>query len=68
MTSQPDLALAQSDQVRDRINDALVLLNSILDANPYGVAIADPLTTRTQLLLAGHHVEAAMWALAKLMP
>jgi hypothetical protein len=68
MTSPPDPALMHSDQVRDRLNDSLALINQILDANPYGAPIADPVTTRIHLLLAEHYVEAALWALAKLMP
>ena len=68
MTSPPDPALAHSDEVRDRLNDALVVINQILDANPYGAPVADPVTSRIHLLLAEHYVEAALSALAKLMP
>jgi hypothetical protein len=63
----PDPAHEHCDEVRDRRNDALVLIKQILDANPYGAPIADPVTTRIHLLLAEHYVEAVFWALAKLM-
>jgi hypothetical protein len=63
----PDPAHEYSDEVRDRRNDALVLIKQILGANPYGAPIADQVTTRIHLLLAERYVEAAFWALAKLM-
>jgi hypothetical protein len=68
MTSPPNPALAHSDQVRDRCQEALVLLNQVLDANPHGSVIADPIATRVHLLLAEHYVNAALFALARLIP
>jgi hypothetical protein len=56
---------ARSDETRNRVLDAQKLLQSILDRNPYG-KITEIDDVRACLLLAEHHVNAALWALARI--
>jgi hypothetical protein len=54
----------RSDEVRGRTIDALKLLQHVLDANPFGT-IVNVDEARSELLLAIHHAQSALWALSK---
>jgi len=48
-----------------RIAAAQDLLHQIAMRTPIGAAFADPVDVRVQLLLVGHHIDCALWELAK---
>jgi hypothetical protein len=48
-----------------RLAAAQGLLQQIAMQTPVGAAFADPVDVRVQLLLAGHHIDCAVWELAK---
>ena len=54
-----------ADQVRDRLQDALVVLHRALTIAGTSGPIADPLKVRTQVELGRHHLDSALAALAK---
>ena len=41
------------------------VLDNIVMAHPVGATIVDPTSLRVRLLLAGHHIDAAIWELAR---
>jgi hypothetical protein len=54
-----------ADQVRDRLQDALVVLHRALTIAGTSGAIAEPLKVRTQIELGRHHLDSALAALSK---
>ena len=54
-----------ADQVRDRLQDALVVLHMALTIAGMSGPIADPLAVRIQLEVGRHHLERALAALSK---
>jgi hypothetical protein len=48
-----------------RLGEAQSLLDNIVGLYPAGSVVPDPISVRAQLLLAGHHVDAAIWELAR---
>jgi hypothetical protein len=48
-----------------RIAAAQDLLYQIAMQTPVGASFADPVDVRVKLLLAGHHIDCALWELAK---
>jgi hypothetical protein len=54
----------RSDEARNRVLDAQKTLQCILDKHPHG-KIQGVDDVRACLLLAEHHVNAALWALAR---
>ena len=62
-TSNPTIA---SVELHTRLGEAQSVLDNIVGQFPVGSTIADPIAVRVQLLLAGHHIDAAIWELARL--
>jgi hypothetical protein len=54
-----------ADQVRERLQDALVVLHRALTIAGTSGPIADPLKVRTQIELGRHHLDSALAALSK---
>jgi hypothetical protein len=54
-----------ADQVRSRLQEALVAIHHGLTLSGTSGPIPDPLAVRTQLELGGHHLERAIALLAK---
>jgi hypothetical protein len=54
-----------ADQVRDRLQDALVVLHRALTIAGTSDPIAEPLKVRTQIELGHHHLDSALAALSK---
>jgi hypothetical protein len=54
-----------ADQVRNRLQDALVVLHHALRLAGTSGPIADPLKVRTQVELGRHHLDSALAALSK---
>ena len=54
-----------ADQVRDRLQDALVVLHRALTIAGTSGPIAEPLKVRTQVELGRHHLDSALAALSK---
>jgi hypothetical protein len=54
-----------ADQVRDRLQDALVVLHRALTIARASGPIADPLALRTHLQHARHYLDSALAALSK---
>ena len=54
-----------ADQVRERLQDALVVLHRALTIAGTSGPIADPLKVRTQIELGRHHLERALALLSK---
>jgi hypothetical protein len=57
--------MTSADQVRSRLQDALVVLHRALTIAGTSGTIADPLKVRTQVELGRHHLERALAALSK---
>ena len=57
-----------ADQVRSRLQEALLALHRGLTLAGNSGPIADPLALRTQLELGRHHVTSALAALSKQSP
>jgi hypothetical protein len=54
-----------ADQVRSRLQDALVVLHRALTIAGTSGPIAEPLKVRTQIELGRHHLDSALAALSK---
>jgi hypothetical protein len=54
-----------ADQVRSRLQDALVVLHRALTIAGTSGLIAEPLKVRTQIELGRHHLDSALAALSK---
>jgi len=57
--------MTSADQVRDPLQDALVVLHRALTIAGTSGPIADPLKVRTQIELGRHHLDSALAALSK---
>jgi hypothetical protein len=62
---QPDPATVHSDMVRVKVQEAVILLDAFLTQNSNG-PIGEPLSARSTLSLASHHLDSALFALSKL--
>jgi hypothetical protein len=56
---------ARSDEVRNRVEDAMKLLKGVVEQNPKGLIVSID-DARASLLLAGHYIDRALWALARI--
>jgi hypothetical protein len=57
--------MTSADQVRSRLQEALVVLHRALTIAGTSGPIADPLAVRTQLEVGRHHLDSALAALSK---
>jgi hypothetical protein len=54
-----------SIEFHTRLGEAQSLLDNVVGLYPVGSVVPDPISVRVQLLLVGHHVDAAIWELAR---
>ena len=57
--------ITASVEFHTRLGEAQSVLDNIVMAHPVGSTIVDPTSLRVRLLLAGHHIDAAIWELAR---
>ena len=57
--------MTSADQVRSRLQEALVAIHRGLTLAGMSGPIADPLAVRTQLEVGRHHLDSALAALSK---
>jgi len=57
--------ITASVEFHTRFGEAQSLLDNIVRLSPVGSAVPDPISVRVQLLLVGHHVDTAIWELAR---